>query len=149
MNLCPENAADLISQTLGWIRANAARGKQRSGFSYARIVRAAFEDIRELTAEGVSYAAICEAFEANGLLPKGSEPYSLSRAMRREGARRQKRAEPARTERLAGKPAGKPDSGTPRALSAGKERVKELTASTEETALGKITRHSDGSFDFD
>jgi hypothetical protein len=30
-----------------------------------------------------------------------------------------------------------------------KERVRKMTGFSEETALGKITRHSDGSFDFD
>ena len=59
INLCQENTADAISKTLDWIRANAAPGRRRSGFSYARIARSAFEDIRWLTAEGFSYAAIC------------------------------------------------------------------------------------------
>jgi hypothetical protein len=90
---------DAIHQTLAWIRTNSAPGRRRADFSYARIARSAFEGIRELTSEGFNYAAICEAFETNGLLPKDSKPYSLSRAVRREMARRQKRAEPAGTER--------------------------------------------------
>jgi hypothetical protein len=98
MNLYPENVADAIRQALGWLKANGTPGRRRGDFSYAHIARAAFEDIRELAAAGFSYAAICEAFETNGLLPKGSKPYSLSRAVRRETARRQKRAKPAGTE---------------------------------------------------
>jgi hypothetical protein len=169
MNLCSEEAAGAIRQALDWIRANGTPGKRRPDFSYARIARAAFEEIRELAAAGFSYAAICEAFETNGLLPEGSRPYSLSRAVRREWIRRQEHAKPAETERLVGKPAGKkldaalpnppkaepvkPDFGTPRTSltekEKEKERVKALTGSAEETALGKITKHSDGSFDFD
>jgi hypothetical protein len=98
MNLYPENMTDAIHQTLDWIKTNRTPGRRRDDSSYAHVARAAFEDIRELTAEGFSYAAICEAFETNGLLPKGSKPYSLSRAVRRETARRQKRAEIAGTE---------------------------------------------------
>jgi hypothetical protein len=110
MNLYPENVTDAIRQALGWLKANSAPGRRRGDFSYARIARAAFEDIRGLTAEGFSYAAICEAFETNGLLPKGSKPYSLSRAVRRETARRQKRAEPAGTERAIQDVGGKLDA---------------------------------------
>jgi hypothetical protein len=166
MNLCPENenVADAISQTLGWFRANAAPGRRRSGFSYARIARTAFDDIRELTAEGFSYAAICEAFETKGLLPEGSKPYSLSRAMRREGSRRQKRAAPVRgfAEKSAGKKLDTAISNSPKLepvkqsfgtpvmeKEKADEKVKALTGSAEETALGKLTKHSDGSFDFD
>ena len=167
--MCQENIADAITQTLDWIRTNATPGRRRSGFSYARIARSAFEDIRGLTAEGFSYAAICEAFEANGLLPEGSKPYSLSRAMRREGMRRQRRAGLAETERLAEKTAGeklgsaapkptkaepvKQDFGAPRTPSMENEKaeewVKALASPAVETGLGKLTKHSDGSFDFD
>jgi hypothetical protein len=169
MNLCRENTVETIRQALDWIRANAAPGRRRSGSSYARIARSAFEDIRGLTAEGFSYAAICEAFEANGLLPEGSKPYSLSRAMRREGMRRQRRAGLVETERLVGKTAGeksgsaapnptkaepvKRDFGAPRAPSMENEKAekweKALAGSAVETGLGKLTKHSDGSFDFD
>jgi hypothetical protein len=169
VNLCSDNVADAICQTLEWIRANAAPGRRRSGSSYARIARSAFEDIRGLTAEGFTYAAICEAFEANGLLPKGSKPYSLSRAMRREGIRRQKSAEPVKSERLVDKIAGeksdvaapnppktepvKQDFGAPRTPSMENEKAekwtKALAVPAVETALGKLTKHSDGSFDFD
>ena len=71
---------------------------RHSDSCYARVIRAAFEDIADIATEGFSYAAICEAFEANGLLPEGSKPYSLSRAIRREGARRQKRGKSTETE---------------------------------------------------
>jgi hypothetical protein len=110
MNLYSENMTDAIHQTLDWIKANSTPGRRRADFSYSRVARAAFEDIRELTAAGFSYAAICEAFETNGLLPEGSKPYSLSRAVRRETVRRQRRAEPAGRERSIQNAGGKLDA---------------------------------------
>jgi hypothetical protein len=95
ISMCQENIADAVQRAAGWIKANRMPGRRRLDSRYARIARAAFDDISGLAAEGFGYAAICEAFVANGLLPEGSKPYSLSRAMRREGARRQKRAESA------------------------------------------------------
>jgi hypothetical protein len=95
--MCQENIADAVHRAAGWIRTNRMPGRRRSGFSYAHIARAAFDDISGLVSEGFGYTAICEALAANGLLPPDAKPYSLSRAVRREGARRQKRAEPAGT----------------------------------------------------
>lgn len=161
-----ENFAGAIRQTLGRIRTNGAPGRRRSGISYAHIARVAFEDMRELTSEGFSYVAICEALEANGLLPEGSRPYSLSRALRREGIRRQKLADLTETERFpdgvdqksraAEAPSNlqevtksEPANPNAREKSEEKEWVRKITGSTEETGLGKLTKHSDGSFDFD
>jgi hypothetical protein len=170
MNLRAENHAGNIAgeirQTLDMIRANSAPGIRRPGFSYARVVRAAFEDIRELMAEGFSYAIICEALERDGFLREGSSPYSLSRALRREGIRRRKIAELAGTERFSDgadkKPRAaetpsllhettKPEPENPNAEEKPGEHewIRKITDSTEETGLGKLTKHSDGSFDFD
>jgi hypothetical protein len=88
--MCQENIDGAIHQAIGWIRSKRTPGRRRSGCRYVRIARGAFDGINGLTAEGFSYRAICEAFEASGLLPEGSKPYSLSRALRRERARRQK-----------------------------------------------------------
>ena len=95
--MCQGNIADAVHRAAGWIRANRVPGRRHLDSRYASIARAAFDDISGLAAEGFGYAAICEAFVAKGLLPEGSKPYSLSRAMRRERARRQRRAEPAET----------------------------------------------------
>jgi hypothetical protein len=159
MNLRQENIAGEIRRTLDKVRANNTPGNRRPGFSYARVVRAAFEDIRGLMAEGFSYAVICEALEADGLLREGSRPYSLSRALRREGIRRRKLA--GLTEaRLLPDDVGKnpPSAETSTAIQEvpkpepgkrGMELARKMTGSAEETALGKLTKHSDGSFDFD
>jgi hypothetical protein len=114
-------------------------------------------------AEGFSYAVICEALERDGLLREGSRPYSLSRALRREGIRRQKLAETGRFPDDADKKpraaetsaalheATKPEPENPNAKEKPREHewVRKMTGSTEETGLGKLTKHSDGSFDFD
>jgi hypothetical protein len=163
MNLCHENIGGAIRQTLDQVRANGTPGSRRPGFSYSRVVRAAFEDIRELTAEGFSYVVICEALETNGLLPEGSRPYSLSRALRREGIRRQKIAGTGRLPDDVGKksraaetstglqelPKPEPEKPNAKEKSEEHEWVRKITGSTEETGLGKLTKHSDGSFDFD
>ena len=164
-----EKFASEIRRTFGRVRKNGAPAKRRSGFSYARIARAAFEDICGMTEEGFSYAEICEALEADGILPEGSESRNLGRAIRRERARRKKRAAASEAEKIAKVTDGvdekprveeirpatpnipKPEMGKP--FLAGKpaerEWARQITESTEETGLGKLTKHPDGSFDFD
>ena len=83
--MCQEDVAEAIRRAIGWFKENRAPGSGRPGPRYARIARAAFDEINALTAEGFGYAAVCEALEVNGLLPGGSKPCSLSRAVRREG----------------------------------------------------------------
>ena len=96
--MCHGKVADAIDQAVGWIKANRTPRRGRSDSRYARIARAAFDDISELAAKGFGYAASCEAFVANGLLPEGSKPHSLGRTMRRERTRRQRRVKPAGAE---------------------------------------------------
>jgi hypothetical protein len=160
MNLCPEKIVDAINQTLDWIKAEGTPGRQRADFSYARIARLTFENIRELTALGFSYVTICRGFVINGLLPEGAEPCSLSRAMRREGIRRQKHIGPEKAERLGQNmekkldvvrmsttviSAEKPESGG----TTSDEKTAKMAETTVNTGLGKLTKHTDGSFDFD
>jgi hypothetical protein len=168
MNLSPENVIviDAINQTLDWLRRKGTPGRQRADFAYARIARVAFDGICELMAEGFSYVTICKAFEANGLLPEGSKPYSLSRAVRREDMRRQKRAAPARSEqvlrdatkRMENVKTDSSDKGVARTEPENPkfsdhaekiERIRKEDGFAVDTGLGKLTKHSDGSFDFD
>jgi hypothetical protein len=163
MNLSPENVIDAVRQTLDWIREKGTPGRQRADFSYARIVRVAFEDICELMTEGFSCVTICKAFEANGLLPEGSKPYSLSRAVRREKVRRQKRAVSTGSEQVIRDTAksaenvktDSSDKGAVRIepekskLSDNAEKIRKEDSFSVDTGLGKLTKHSDGSFDFD
>jgi hypothetical protein len=165
MNLRAENLAGEIRRALGRVRKNGAAVKRRSGFSYAYVARAVFEDIRGMTEEGFSYVDICEALEANGFLPEGSEPRNLGRAMRREKARRQRHTLAAETERIADSagekpgrdetrpamqdiPKPEPEKTEPGGKPDGHE-WRRIAGSTEETGLGKLTKHPDGSFDFD
>jgi hypothetical protein len=171
---------------------------------YALTVKAGYEEILGLRADGYSYDLICEAFAENGLLPESANSKTLCSAFLREKRRREKKARsssaakkeaapdplkgemvkpnfaadltekkeikaPTSAEETAlrkltydGKkvPAmpAKTGENSPEKAVAGKEesieatekeRVRKMTGSAEETALGKITRHSDGSFDFD
>ena len=137
-------------------RRPAAR--RRANMFYSLTVKAGYEEILGLRADGYSYDLICEVFAENGLLPERANPKTLCSAFLREKRRREKREKKIRPFGTVKKEAApeppkaepaKPDSGTLRAPLTEKERIKALTASTEKTAMGKITQHSDGSFDFD
>jgi hypothetical protein len=131
--------------------------RRRGNVSYSLVVKAGYEEILGLRADGYSYDLIREAFAGNGLLPERSNPKALCSAFLREKKRREKKVQSSGTAEKNAIPKSpeaepaKPDSGASRALTTEKaeERIKALTGSTEETALGKLTKHSDGSFDFD
>jgi hypothetical protein len=55
------------------------------------VAGAVFEEIESLRSERFTLIDICRALEAEGYLPKGSNPRSLSKAMRRERERRDSR----------------------------------------------------------
>jgi hypothetical protein len=140
-------------------------------YCYSITVSAAFEKIALLREKGMRFEKICAAFAKTGLLPCGAKPHSLSQAFLREKRKREKTARAAdagmaekasaaeiaetdRTAKFSQKPEqAEPVFGASRAPSMEKgkaeERAKTLTGSTEETTLGKLTKHSDGSFDFD
>jgi hypothetical protein len=132
-------------------------------YRYAKTVFWAFDEIRFLLEKGVKFVRICKAFEISGMLPENSSAHSFRQAFHRERKRRVKNgfadkkmdAEKTASVFKASPKAEpvKPNFGTPRTSltekEKEKERVKALAGSAEETALGKITKHSDGSFDFD
>jgi hypothetical protein len=130
--------------------------QRRGNISYSLVVKAGYEEILGLRTDGYSYDLICEAFTGNGLLPERPNPKALCNAFLREKKRRGKKVQPsgaAGENAISKSPEAepvKPDSGTsPMENEKTEERVKALTGSAEETALGKLTKHSDGSFDFD
>jgi hypothetical protein len=133
--------------------------RRRGNASYSIVAKAGYEEILGLRADGYSYDLICEAFMGNGLLPERSNPKALCNAFLREKKRREKKVQPSDAVGKNAVPKSpetepvKPNFGIPRAPSMknekADERIKALTGSTEETALGKLTKHSDGSFDFD
>jgi hypothetical protein len=147
---------ELVRSAAGSLRKQPAI-RRRCNVSYALVVKAGYEEILRLRADGYSYGLICEAFTENGLLPERSNPKALCSVFLREKKRREKKVQ---SSDAVGKNAipkssetepVKPDSGASRAPTTEKaeDRAKALTGSAEETALGKLTKHADGSFDFD
>ena len=138
------------------------------GYAYSKLAKAAFAKIRLFRSKGFSYAQICRAFEKNGLLPKNPNPYSLRAAFHRE-RRRLKREEeieklagreihaeaepaPAKTDEmpLPGK-TGHPVASEERkhgAVIGKRSRISSVASITVDTAAGRITKLSDGAFDF-
>ncbi|MDR0764232.1 MAG: hypothetical protein LBE65_01395 [Synergistaceae bacterium] len=130
-------------------------------YRYSLTASAAFEEIALLRGKGMRFEKICAAFAKAGLLPNDAKPHSLSQAFLREKRRREKTARTegagtaekssaTETNRAARVPQktvqAAPDSG---AEAAEKEWIRKQTSMTVDTGLGKITRNSDGSFDYD
>jgi hypothetical protein len=125
--------------------------------TYSKTVRSAFEKVEKSRADGFSFTQICEAFEKAGLLPRQAHTHSFRQAFYREPKRRDREKELLRhikddagvskKETIPEPPKAEPAKRNPTDGLA--EGIKSLTSSTEETALGTLTRHSDGSFDFD
>jgi hypothetical protein len=126
--------------------------RRRANVSYSLVVKAGYEEIRGLREDGYSYDLICEVFAQNGLLHGHTNPKALCTAFLREKKRRERKVQSSgvvKKDVISATPKAepaKPDFSDPLA---GKEKIKALTGSAEETALGKLTKHSDGSFDFD
>jgi hypothetical protein len=122
---------------------------------------AAFEEIALLRGKGMRFEKICVAFAKEGLLPNDAKPHSLSQAFLREKKRREKMARTggagtarkssaAETNRAAKFPKepvpAVSDSG---GGAAEKEWIRKQASTTVDTGLGKIIKHSDGSFSYD
>jgi hypothetical protein len=135
--------------------------RRRDDVSYALVVKIGYEEILRLREDGYSYDVICEVFAENGLFPNGANPKSLRSAFLRETNRREKKlkaaipknsgaaqkaAAPAvKTDSAAGGIAPKPkDKEAPE-----KEWIRQQTSTTINTGMGRITKNSDGSVDYD
>jgi hypothetical protein len=130
-------------------------------YCYSMTASDAFEEIALLRGKGMRFEKICVAFAKEGLLPNDAKPHSLSQAFLREKKRREKTA---RTE-AAGTVGKSSAAETNRAAkfppktvrtasdsggdAAEKEWIRKQTSATVDTGLGKITKHSDGSFSYD
>jgi hypothetical protein len=143
---------------------------RKGGHVHSDTAKKFFGKIKSLRGRGFSFIQLCGAFEKAGLLPEKSNPYSLRQAFFRESARRAKAEEllkairdtaleeetapsskadaPALTQLM--KTANHQNNPVP-ALdreTAEKEWIKKQTSTTVDTGLGKITKNSDGSFDY-
>jgi hypothetical protein len=96
---------DGIRRALERIRASPGGGRD---FLFARVAGAVFDEIESLRSERHTLIDICRALEAEGYLPEGSNPRSLSKAMSRERKRRDSRraGKPAREKRAEGVSSG-------------------------------------------
>jgi hypothetical protein len=119
---------------------------------YSLTVKAGYEEILGLRDDGYSYDLICEVFAENGILPEHANPKTFCSAFLREKKRREKKARPyggAKKEAIPDQPKAEQVKLNFAADLKKKKETKALTGFTEETALVKVTRHSDGSFEFD
>jgi hypothetical protein len=88
----PPDGTDGILEALKRVRIRDSPGNRRALSQFARIARSAFDEIEELRYERFSLVTICKALETEGYLPEGSDPGSLSKALRRERKRRGSRS---------------------------------------------------------
>jgi hypothetical protein len=147
-----ENIAEVVSHAADSVRKRPAV-RRRVNISYSLTVKASYEEILGLRSDGYSYDLICEVFSENGLLPEHANPKTLCSAFLREKKRREKQKTQSsgtlKREATSNTPKAEPAKSDFDSALMEKERIKALTGATEETALGKLTKHSDGSFDFD
>jgi hypothetical protein len=147
------------------ILRNEAPLNRNGGHVHSDTAKKFFDKIESLRRRGFSFIQLCGAFEKAGILPENSNPYSLRQAFLREAARRAKAEEllaevkkggetdaavsanatpPVRTADTAKQENG----GTAAKNESGEERVRRLTGTVVDTGLGKIVKHSDGSFEY-
>jgi hypothetical protein len=60
---------------------------------YAKAVSIAFDEIKALREDNFRLIDICKGFEEIGLLPQGSKPCNLGKALKREDVRRRKKGQ--------------------------------------------------------
>jgi hypothetical protein len=137
--------------------------RRRERCVYSDTARRFFSKIKALRGRGYSFVQICKAYEKAGQLPKRSNPYSFRQAFLRESGKRNREEELLKELKndtnAAGKAPGvsadagrifeKPEAKKARE-SAGtvQHRIREMTGTPVDTGLGRITRHSDGSFEY-
>jgi hypothetical protein len=162
---------EAASERVEEILRNETPLNRKGGHVHSDTAKKFFGKIKSLRGRGFSFIQLCGAFERAGILPEKSNPYSLRQAFLREAARRAKAEElfkavkdtaleetearspkaniPARTvfTKAAGSQSG--SAPTPDDRVDEKEWVRKQTSMTIDTGSGKITKNSDGSFDYD
>jgi hypothetical protein len=138
---------------------------RKGGHIHSDTAKKFFGKIESLRRRGFSFIQLCVAFEKAGLLPENSNPYSLRQAFLREMARRAKAEELLKEVKKGGEAeetvsvnaappvraagaAKKENGGAAARNESGEERVRRLTGTVVDTGLGKIVKHSDGSFEY-
>jgi hypothetical protein len=172
MKMEPEDYAAAMD-TADNILSEEAPLTRREAHTYSKALRSVFARVEKLRSKGFSFVQICAACEKSGILPRNANPYCFRQAFRRERARLLAESELAKliadgseTVEEAAEPPPKASmpGGTPAAIAAdaqnnqarapGKEDaekkwIREQTSTTVKTRMGRITKNSDGSFDYD
>jgi hypothetical protein len=162
---------EAMNERIEGILRNVTPLNRKEGHVHSDTAKKFFGRIKSLRERGFSFVQLCGAFEKAGILPDKSNPYSLRQAFLRETARRAKAEEllkairdTALEETAAQSPRANRPDGTPTAKTTGvqnsqagrfnkkdaeKEWIRKQTSTTVDTGLGRITKNSDGSFDYD
>jgi hypothetical protein len=115
--------------------------------------------------KGFSFVQICKAYEKSGILPENSRVGSFRQAFQRENIRWLKERELKKLvvdgkdgdgkEQKTAVAAGEDKSGKETNVESAdaerereKERIRRLTGTVVDTGLGKIIKHTDGSFEY-
>ncbi|GHV30685.1 hypothetical protein FACS1894167_11910 [Synergistales bacterium] len=86
-----EESGDDVRLAVEWVRNRASPCNKSNAYVYAKVVHVAFDEIKALRADNFRLIDICKGFEESGLLPQGSKPCNLGKALKREDVRRRKR----------------------------------------------------------
>jgi hypothetical protein len=133
--------------------------------AYSSVIHASFERVKAMRKKGFSFVQICKAYEKSGLLPGNSRAGSFRQAFQRENIRRLKERELKKLvvdgkdgdgkEQKTAVAAGEDKSGKETNVESAdaerereKERIRRLTGTVVDTGLGKIIKHTDGSFEY-
>lgn len=133
-----------------------------AGYRYAKAALLAYDEIRMLLGRGIKFVKICKSFEVSGLLPENANAHSFREAFHRECRRRGEkysRTVSKREKALGEKKTvanrtphqvNQPTKSVPEKsdVDSAKEEARKMGAVTVETGSGKITKYSDGGFDF-
>jgi hypothetical protein len=151
---------EAASERVEEILRNETPLNRKGGHIHSDTAKKFFGRIKSLRGRGFSFIQLCAAFEKAGILPEESNPYSLRQAFLREAARRDKAEELLKAVKdtaseEAAAPSPKADmpvsaSGgeTAKDEAAEKEWIRKQLSTPVDTGLGKITKNSDGSFDY-
>jgi hypothetical protein len=161
VRMSSEESGDDVRLAVEWVRNRASPCNRSKAYVYAKAVHIAFDEIKALRADNFRLIDICRGFEESGLLPQGSKPCNLGKALKREDVRRRKNGQGKDSSGVkaseAKKPASKPPDKAPSPdmtddERAEKERLrklhKKLNLPPVDIGIG-VRKLPGGGFDFD
>jgi hypothetical protein len=148
---------EVLEEAVQKLMADESTVSSIEPYRYAKTIFAAFDKIQALRKKGIRRIKICKAFEESGLLPQNANSRCFCQAFRREKARRGKSSgssvtqaeKPERDEAINAVEKMNPEQAAAKLdATSRKERTKQLTGTVVDSGLGKIIKHSDGSFEY-